>query len=1434
MTEPIASDASPEPASKPASRPAPKPSHPWRWIGGALALVVLPIALAAGVIGWALTTAGGTAWLLTRAPGITVIAPKGALIGDFSADRLDATVPGTGTIRLEQPSWQALRLARADQGRWLQVTIGRLHVDRVTFMPSATPVPAKKPPLAAPNSLRLPIEVIVRDASVGEFRYGAADAVPVRALHLTLHLGAEGGALHRADALAASYDKVGANGSARIATDPPFAVQARIGVRAAASVPAFQAGLAAVGPLAKLDVAATVRVDPSVTHGPQSADLGAVVTPFAAWPLGELQASTTALDLSAFASAAPATSLSGNAVIASSGLDQPVQVTIALANARAGRINEGLLPVRRIDAELRARPDDSKVLEVHSLKADLGSEVRPGGSLRGSGRWTPKGATLDVTLNQVKPTALDARAPQTTLDGTVQVVGTGLSGGAEAAAVDLIARITGQLFDPALPRAAPRNARLRLEAHASSLEVDLRAFEARLGEASANLSGKLSRAKADAPWRAAGKLAVADFDPVPWWPGASGSSLSRGRNALNAKGSFDLVLPTAANASPYDTLNATRGKANVSIDNSMLAGVPLEGQAAFVNSDGRAQPKLDIAAAGNRLSAEGKVAASPGAGGSAGDQWQLTIDAPELDRLAPLLAPAGAAAAKPTLGGAVKMQARLNGRWPDVTSDGDLTADAVRYGDITVRRAEGRWHLASADNAPIDATLEVNALTTAGRTIQQARAKLDGTARAHNATLRIESQALPPAWVDSLVASAAKNGIATTTAATPARPAVSAAAVGARGASASSAAVPAPLGRSEVVLSSSGGFVDAAGERLAGWRGRIGDLAARSIEGPRRVWLQMRDVSGSVLWGGGPLRVQVEPGRAEALGAMLRWSRVDYQGASAAAPAKLDVQAVIDPLAITPILQQLQPDFGWSGDLAVGARIDVKSTPAIHADIVVERASGDLAISQEYGTQQLGLTQLRAGITADNGLWRATARVVGSSFGTASADVTARAANSTTWPEATTPIGGTLDVRIGDLGAFSSWIPAGWRLGGALRANATIGGRMGAPTYTGRLEGSQLAARNFLQGVNVTNGELLLALDGDTARIEKFTAQGGKGTFSVTGNANLGATPTADLRILADKFQLLGRVDRRIVASGAADLRFGAKSIGVKGQFEVDEGLIDFTRSDAPSLGADVEVVRRPRGAASPAEQSKALAATPVEPAVGRKVDLDLRINVGEQLRIRGRGLDASLRGEIHITSPDGRIAVDGSIRAVDGTYQAYGQKLAINRAIIGFVGPLDNPRLDIEASRPDLDVRVGVIVSGTVLNPRVRLFSEPTMSDVDKLSWLVLGKASTAAGGNESALLQRAALGLLSGEGPGVTDRVTKALGLDELSVRSGDNGVKDTIVSVGKQISKRWYVGYEQGLNSTTGSWQLIYRLAQRFTVKAQAGGDNAIDVNWTLRWK
>ena len=181
------------------------------------------------------------------------------------------------------------------------------------------------------------------------------------------------------------------------------------------------------------------------------------------------------------------------------------------------------------------------------------------------------------------------------------------------------------------------------------------------------------------------------------------------------------------------------------------------------------------------------------------------------------------------------------------------------------------------------------------------------------------------------------------------------------------------------------------------------------------------------------------------------------------------------------------------------------------------------------------------------------------------------------------------------------------------------------------------------------------------------------------------------------------------------------------------------------------------------------------------------------------------------------------------------GQKLVVDKGAITFIGPIDNPRLDIEATRPKTDVRVGVAISGTAQNPRIRLFSEPDLSEVDKLSWLVMGRASDGLGRTETALVQRAALALLSGEGEGTTEKITKAIGLDEFSIGGGEGGdVRSSVISVGKQISERWYVGYEQGLNATGGSFQLIYRLAKRFTLRAQSGSDNSVDGIWTWRWK
>jgi translocation and assembly module TamB len=92
----------------------------------------------------------------------------------------------------------------------------------------------------------------------------------------------------------------------------------------------------------------------------------------------------------------------------------------------------------------------------------------------------------------------------------------------------------------------------------------------------------------------------------------------------------------------------------------------------------------------------------------------------------------------------------------------------------------------------------------------------------------------------------------------------------------------------------------------------------------------------------------------------------------------------------------------------------------------------------------------------------------------------------------------------------------------------------------------------------------------------------------------------------------------------------------------------------------------------------------------------------------------------------------------------------------------------------------------------------------------------------------------LLAGEDGGASDQLTRSLGLDTILVRQTDGEVRDTVIGLRKQLSRRWYVGYERGLHAITGNIQLIYRAAERFTLRASSGKPSALDLIWVWRWQ
>ncbi|MDI6745902.1 MAG: translocation/assembly module TamB domain-containing protein, partial [Rhodocyclaceae bacterium] len=208
------------------------------------------------------------------------------------------------------------------------------------------------------------------------------------------------------------------------------------------------------------------------------------------------------------------------------------------------------------------------------------------------------------------------------------------------------------------------------------------------------------------------------------------------------------------------------------------------------------------------------------------------------------------------------------------------------------------------------------------------------------------------------------------------------------------------------------------------------------------------------------------------------------------------------------------------------------------------------------------------------------------------------------------------------------------------------------------------------------------------------------------------------------------------------------------------------------------------------------------------------------------------LAGRLRVRGGDGpgaaRLAATGSIATRDATFDAYGQRLSVERGIVNFQGPLDDPGLNILALRKGLAVEAGVSVTGTVQRPVVRLVSTPPVSDAEKLSWIVLGRAPDA-GGTDAAVLLTAAGAILGGQGDGVTAQLAQAFGVDEVSLRQAATGEPLTgqILVLGKRLSARTYLGYEQGLSAATGAVKLTHALTPRISIVTRAGEDNAIDV-------
>ncbi len=556
-----------------------------------------------------------------------------------------------------------------------------------------------------------------------------------------------------------------------------------------------------------------------------------------------------------------------------------------------------------------------------------------------------------------------------------------------------------------------------------------------------------------------------------------------------------------------------------------------------------------------------------------------------------------------------------------------------------------------------------------------------------------------------------------------------------------------------------------------------------------------------------------------------------------------------------------QPWLGidMMNNITLQGRAQWRMDQDLNLSVTAERSHGDLHIKTDSASDQstaAGLRHAKVFLRVQNEQLVAELNWDSAQMGQAQAQLKSqlsRTPDGWQWPNQA-PLSGSVKASLPQIGAWSVLAPPGWRVQGTLDANLTLNGTRNQPQWQGRLQADQLAARSAVQGIEFSQGQMQARLQGQSLVLESLSLRGAGaqgGELQASGQVQFNANPSTQvssstnplrtanmaLQIEAKNLRVSNRADRRLSVSGNVTARLALGQLQLRGGLKSDQALFILPDDSTPSLGDDVVVFRPGMG-----ELNLSALIAPPDPNAPSSSwlgmpDVRVMLDLGPDFQLQGKGINTRLAGQVELisnTSTRGLPRLSGLVRTEGGRYKAYGQQLSIDTGVLRFSGPYDNPSLDIIALRPNLPQKVGVQITGTALLPRIRLYADPDLPDADKLAWLVLGR-SAANGGAESAVLQQAAVALLSGNGKTLSGELANSLGLDEISLASGsrsDATATGAAVTLGKRLSKDFYLAYETSLSGAFGSLYIFYDLSQRLTLRAQAGEQSALDLIFTLR--
>lgn len=392
-------------------------------------------------------------------------------------------------------------------------------------------------------------------------------------------------------------------------------------------------------------------------------------------------------------------------------------------------------------------------------------------------------------------------------------------------------------------------------------------------------------------------------------------------------------------------------------------------------------------------------------------------------------------------------------------------------------------------------------------------------------------------------------------------------------------------------------------------------------------------------------------------------------------------------------------------------------------------------------------------------------------------------------------------------------------LTGQLEVEAALEGTLQAPLVDARVIASDAGWQINASGTRFNNVGMTAGLQ-DSSRLELEVMGGvGGGSFALDGTlTDLGGEQSRlDTQVRLNDARVLELPDYTATLSGELQLAMTQAAIDLSGKLEM------------PS--ARIVIAELPETAVAVSED--AVIAGAQETRTTQQVrTTDINLKLGDDVRLSAFGLNTRLIGSLTLTETPGRLPdLRGKVTLRDGVFEAYGQKLKVERGELTFIGPVDDPVISLTASkvveRLSGDVTVSIVLTGTAKAIETEIRADPAMPEGDALALLLTGRTLSEMTSGEQTNVYGAAIALGLYGASGVTRSLAATMGLEEIIVGQDEQGAWEVGAAV--RLQQNLYLRYTYGVFSRLGGVLLRYRLTDRVSVQAKAGDTQSIEIRY-----